>query len=102
LNLPPYDKWATKSPVDPQGAAERIAAAVHAHTGCRVGVAVIDANDMAAEVFATTGPARVEDVLACVADNPLGQSDQQTPFGLVRRMPERVPQAVPEPVAAAV
>ena len=26
LNLPPYDKWATKSPVDPSGEALRIAA----------------------------------------------------------------------------
>jgi hypothetical protein len=49
-------------------------------------VAIIDANDMAAEVFATTDGVEVDDVLAVVADNPLGQSDQQTPFGLVRRV----------------
>ena len=52
LNLPPYDKWATKSPLDPSGAALRIAADVRRRTGRRVGVAIIDANDMAAEVFA--------------------------------------------------
>ena len=37
LNLPPYDKWATKSPVDPSGAALRIAADVRRRTGRRVG-----------------------------------------------------------------
>jgi asparagine synthase (glutamine-hydrolysing) len=90
LNLPPYDRWATKAPLDPQGEARRIADVVHEHTGRKVGVAVIDANDMAAEVFATTGGVSIADVLAVVADNPLGQSDEQTPFGLVRRMTEQV------------
>ena len=85
LNLPPYDKWATKSPVDPSGAALRIAADVRRRTGRRVGVAIIDANDMAAEVFASVG-VEAEAVLAMIADNPLGQSDEQTPFGLVRRV----------------
>ena len=86
LNLPPYDRWATKAPLDPAGAADRIAHVVLERTGRRVGVAIIDANDMAAEVFATTDGVRRDDVLAVVADNPLGQSDQQTPFGVVRKM----------------
>ncbi|MFN2582926.1 MAG: asparagine synthase (glutamine-hydrolyzing) [Candidatus Dormibacteria bacterium] len=102
LNLPPYDRWATKAPVDPQGWAERIARGVREHTGRRVGVAIIDANDMAAEVFAVTDGVRVEDVLTVVADNPLGQSDQQTPFGVVRRMTTVTPVEAAEPVAAAV
>jgi hypothetical protein len=38
-------------------------------------------------------------VLAMVADNPLGQSDEQTPFGLVRRVaPAEVTAPAPEPV----
>ena len=85
LNLPPYDKWATKSPADPSGEALRIAAEVRRRTGRRVSVAIIDANDMAAEVFAAVD-VDAEAVLAMVADNPLGQSDEQTPFGLVRRV----------------
>ena len=98
LNLPPYDKWATKSPVDPSGAALRIAADVRRRTGRRVGVAIIDANDMAAEVFASVG-VEAEAVLAMIADNPLGQSDEQTPFGLVRRVaPADAPVRKPEPV----
>jgi F420-0:gamma-glutamyl ligase len=98
LNLPPYDKWATKSPLDPSGAALSIAADVRRRTGRRVGVAIIDANDMAAEVFASVG-IDAGSVLAMVADNPLGQSDEQTPFGLVRRVaPAEVAVPAPEPV----
>lgn len=101
LNLPPYDRWATMSPADPQGAAEHIAAAVSEHTGCTLGVAIIDASDLGAEVFALAGPVTREAVLAVVADNPLGQSDEQTPFGLVRRTTP-VGASEPTPVAAAV
>jgi asparagine synthase (glutamine-hydrolysing) len=102
LNLPPYDKWATKSPLDPPGEALRIAAEVRRRTGRRVGIAIIDANDMAAEVFATVG-VDAESVLAMVADNPLGQSDEQTPFGLVRRVTiekTAAPAREPVPVGA--
>ncbi len=102
LNLPPYDKWATKSPLDPAGEALRIAAEVRRRTGRRVGIAIIDANDMAAEVFATVD-VDAEDVLAMVADNPLGQSDEQTPFGLVRRVTlekATAPAREPVPVGA--
>jgi asparagine synthase (glutamine-hydrolysing) len=102
LNLPPYDKWATKSPLDPSGEALRIAAELRRRTGRRVGVAIIDANDMAAEVFATVD-VEAEAVLAMVADNPLGQSDEQTPFGLVRRVTleqAAAPAREPVPVGA--
>jgi len=92
LNLPPYDRWATKSPHDAQGAALRISAELRRRTGRRLAVAIIDANDMAAEVFATVD-VDAASVLAMVADNPLGQSDEQTPFGLVRRV-------APAPAAA--
>src|SRR2546428_803461 len=95
LNLPPYDAWATKAPLDSAGAAARIAERVVERTGRRVGVAIIDANDMAAEVFAATDGVSASDVLAVVADNPLGQSDEQTPFGLVRRVIPAAPSATP-------
>jgi asparagine synthase (glutamine-hydrolysing) len=98
LNLPPYDRWATKSPDDAPGEALRIAAELRRRTGRRLAVAIIDANDMAAEVFAAVG-VDAASVLAMVADNPLGQSDEQTPFGLVRRVaPEAAGATAREPV----
>ncbi len=55
-----------------------------ARTGRKVEVAIIDANDIGAEVFATTAGVDAETVRRLVVDNPLGQSAEQTPFGLVR------------------
>jgi len=53
---------------------------------------------MAAEVFASVD-VDAEAVLAMIADNPLGQSDEQTPFGLVRRVAQAgVATPAPEPV----
>jgi asparagine synthase (glutamine-hydrolysing) len=85
-NLPPYDKWACRAPSDCEGEVRRIAGAIGASTGCKVDVAIIDANDLAAEVFATTPGVDAGTVRALVVDNPLGQSAEQTPFGLVRRL----------------
>jgi asparagine synthase (glutamine-hydrolysing) len=86
-NLPPYDKWAMKAPADPEREAVRIAEEIGQHTGRHVEVAVIDANDLNADVFATTDGIDPETVLAIVVDNPLGQADDQTPCGLVRKFP---------------
>ncbi len=85
-NLPPYDTWACSAPSDCEGAVARIASAVADRLGRHVEVAIIDANDIGAEVFATTSGIGVETVKAVVVDNPLGQSAEQTPFGLVRRV----------------
>jgi F420-0:gamma-glutamyl ligase-like protein len=85
-NLPPFDHWAMAAPVDSEGEVHRIAAALSARYGVRIDVAVIDANDLTAEVFAVTEGSSVDRVLGLVADNPLGQSAEQTPFGYIRRV----------------
>ncbi len=85
-NLPPFDHWAMAAPLDCEGAARRIAAALSDRYGARVDVAVIDANDLTAEVFAVTDGSSVETVCGLVTDNPLGQSAEQTPFGFIRRI----------------
>jgi F420-0:gamma-glutamyl ligase-like protein len=85
-NLPPYDTWACKAPTDCEGEVRRIASEIAARTGRKVDVAIIDANDLAAEVFATTPGVAAETILGLVVDNPLGQSAEQTPFGLVRKV----------------
>jgi F420-0:gamma-glutamyl ligase-like protein len=100
-NLPPYDKWASMAPDDCEGESRRIATAVGERFGCKVGAAIIDANDLHAEVFATTPDVTPEFVLSAVADNPLGQSDQQTPFGLVRKVTPSATPAKPAEMARA-
>jgi asparagine synthase (glutamine-hydrolysing) len=86
LNLPPYDGYAIKGPEDPDGAAADLAAALSAEFGCAIGVAVIDANDLTANVLGASSGVDAGTVLAAVADNPLGQTDEATPFGLMREI----------------
>lgn len=66
-------------PKDPEGVARRISEA----TG--LAAAVVDVNDIGGSWV--LGSCRVEDpalVEAILKDNPLGQKDEQTPFGLIR------------------
>jgi asparagine synthase (glutamine-hydrolysing) len=86
LNLPPYDRYAIKGPEDPGGAAADLARSLSAEFGCRVDVAVIDANDLTASVLGASANVDVATVLEAVADNPLGQTDEATPFGLLREV----------------
>jgi asparagine synthase (glutamine-hydrolysing) len=86
LNLPPYDHYAIKGPEDPDGAAADLAAALSRELGCRIDVAVIDANDLTAAVLGSSAAVDRPTVLAAVADNPLGQTDEATPFALLREM----------------
>lgn len=75
-------------PVDPARVAQRL----HARLG--LPVAIVDVNDIAgAWVLGSSGvddPKRIEAILA---DNPLGQKDEQTPFGLIREVTESSPEA---------
>ena len=77
--LPPYNEYATLGPADPDAAARALAE----RFGC--GVVIIDANDLGVDVLGRSsrgidaGFAR-----AVFADNPLGQSRQQTPLCIVR------------------
>jgi asparagine synthase (glutamine-hydrolysing) len=86
LNLPPYDTYAIKGPDDPDGAAEQLAAAFSREFGCSIDVAVIDANDLTAAVLGSSAGVDRPTVLAAVADNPLGQTDEATPFALMREI----------------
>jgi F420-0:gamma-glutamyl ligase-like protein len=96
-NLPPYDQWAMAAPLDSEGAARRISAALGDRYGARIDVAIIDANDLTSEVFAVTEGSSVDTVRSLVVDNPLGQSAEQTPFGFIRRITDH---GAESPVAA--
>jgi F420-0:gamma-glutamyl ligase-like protein len=86
LNLPPYDTYAIKGPDDPEGAAAELASMLSREFGCVAHVAVIDANDLTAAVLGASAGVDRDAVLAAVADNPLGQTDEATPFGLMREI----------------
>ena len=78
--IPPYNQAATLGPRNPDAAARTIAAAVG------VPVAIIDANDAGCAVLGASPGVDRRFVERLFADNPLGQSREQTPICLVREV----------------
>lgn len=78
--IPPYNESATLGPRDPNGAARLLAAALD-HP-----VAVIDANDAGCNVLGASPGLDRQLVRRLFADNPLGQSREQTPIAVVERV----------------
>ncbi len=76
----PYDHHLLPGPADPDGLAERLAAAVGSPA------AIVDANHLTGAwvVGASAGVDR-EWLAAALADNPAGNEDERTPVVLVRR-----------------
>jgi F420-0:gamma-glutamyl ligase len=67
-------------PKDPDG----VARAIHERTG--MPAAVVDVNDIGGSwVLGSSGIDNTKRIEAILKDNPLGQKDEQTPFGLIRR-----------------
>ncbi|MGI6577458.1 MAG: coenzyme F420-0:L-glutamate ligase [Eubacteriales bacterium] len=81
--LPPYNEYVVLGPQDPDKVA--------AETSERVGVKVliVDINDLAGRILGSSDPSMDRDHYAAVLkDNPLGQSGQQTPMGIIRELPQ--------------
>jgi hypothetical protein len=78
--IPPYNESATLGPRDPNGAARLLAAALDRP------VAVIDANDAGCNVLGASPGLDRQLVRRLFADNPLGQSREQTPIAVVERI----------------
>jgi hypothetical protein len=78
--IAPYNESATLGPRDPNGAARELAAALDRP------VAVIDANDAGCNVLGASPGVDRRFVARVFADNPLGQSSEQTPICVVRRV----------------
>jgi hypothetical protein len=87
--IPPYNESATLGPRDPNGAARRLAAALDKP------VAVIDANDAGVNVLGASPGLDRRLVRRLFADNPLGQSREQTPIAVVERVDWPADQALP-------
>jgi asparagine synthase (glutamine-hydrolysing) len=76
--IPPYDGHAKMAPDDPDGVAADLARALG------VGVAIVDANDIGANVLGASRGVDADVVVSLFRDNPLGQGAQQTPLALLR------------------
>jgi len=66
--------------------AERVRRALRARTGADIGVAVVDTNDLAADVLGSSLDLDPRAIAGVLADNPMGQTDEQTPFCILRRL----------------
>ena len=78
--IPPYDHYVVLTPADPMGTAKRLAKAL-GHP-----VAIVDINDLGANIlgFSEKEPT-LEWLAEALGDNPLGQSSECTPMGILRK-----------------
>ena len=52
------------------------------------GVTIVDANDFGVNILGRTSGIDKKLIAKIIKDNPLGQSDEQTPVGIIRVLPE--------------
>lgn len=79
--LPPYNHYVVLGPEEPDEVAKEIKK--------RLGfeVCIVDVNDLDGEVLGASDSAMDRELLARILiDNPLGQSGQQTPMGIIRKV----------------
>jgi len=77
--IPPYNNYAKMAPLKPN----EVAAKLSKHIGHDV--YIVDANDIACTVLGKSNPDLLDEFGELIfADNPLDQSDQQTPIAIIR------------------
>ena len=78
--IPPYDHYVVLTPADPMGTAKRLAQALG------YPVAIVDINDLGANILGFSEKRPTLDWLArALGDNPLGQGEESTPMGILRK-----------------
>ena len=79
--IPPYNQYAKLGPIEPQKTAREL----KEKTG--YDILILDANDLGVEVLGKSDSAITDDFCKNVfEDNPLCQTDEQTPVGILRRI----------------
>ncbi len=87
--LPPYNTYVSKGPKNAEEVAQKIAEKLGVKT------AIVDANDLGVNILGFYSGAALDKSLASqskkliarvIKDNPLGQSDEQTPIGIIREI----------------
>ncbi len=79
--IPPYDHYVVLTPDDPMGTSKALSKAL-GHP-----VAIVDINDLGANILGFSEKEPSMDQLAKIlGDNPLGQSSESTPMGIIRKV----------------
>lgn len=78
--IPPYNTYVSKAPLRPQETAEEISK--------KIGfpVAIVDVCDLGAWVMGASKGVDKKLIVKALRDNPLGQTNEQTPFGILREI----------------
>lgn len=80
--IPPYNHYVVLGPLEP----DRVAREIADQVGHRV--IIVDINDLEGQILGTSDTSMDRKLYARILkDNPLGQDDQQTPMGIIRRLP---------------
>ncbi len=78
--IPPYNEYVVLGPEEPNKVAMDLA-----HQLDQVTVLIVDINDLGGEILGSSGfRTKNAHYAALLADNPLGQTDEQTPMGIIR------------------
>ncbi len=76
--IPPYNTYVSKGPVNADKVAENISKKIN------VQVAIVDANDFGVNILGATSGVDKKLLVKALKDNPLGQTDECTPIGILR------------------
>lgn len=78
--LPPYNECVSLAPLNPDEVAKKVSDAIGA------AVIVTDINDLGGNILGASSPSMDRDLyVKILKDNPLGQSSEQTPMGIIRK-----------------
>ena len=79
--IPPYNQYAKLGPIEPQKTARELKEKIG------YDILILDANDLGVEVLGKSNPEIADDFYKKVfKDNPLGQTNEQTPIGILRKI----------------
>ena len=80
--LPPYNEYVVLGPAQPDETAQKMSQCLGG-----IKVAITDINDLEGQILGTSDPSMDRDLLVKILkDNPLGQSLEQTPIGIIRKV----------------
>lgn len=78
--LPPYNECVSLAPLNPDEVAKKVSDAISA------AVIITDINDLGGNILGTSSASMDRELyVKILKDNPLGQSSEQTPMGIIRK-----------------
>lgn len=78
--IPPYNEYASLGPKNPKKVARKIEAEIEIKT------TIVDANDLGINILGASKGLSKRMLKEILKDNPLGQEDESTPIGIIRRV----------------